>query len=376
MLQQARPTPADNLPTTIAGQNAGRRVSCSPQALPVFNQLVGLANRGNYWATLIVKGIKGLTSGRLHMDNIYVKQENNLAYGKGIFYVVLPGVTATLEDRADGTYLLQTLKADLNYSQHQESKKKPGLWRVSKEEDNRPEFQEDGRILNKEYRPVVIGDRAYDDPQAVSRAARKDLVKTENTIRNMVNHSGFDLHHTPGGGGIVGLKKAKDALAASKDQAMLESATLLANTMYRARNIQGVLWFSDWGGSAVLTRALQVLQGQNINLDKHSVFLNRPTSSSSEALKMAKDLKMTPLGKGKAAGMRPAEIAGNHLHSGITAGGALKGGLFGLSTASAAFGLTGAGLTAAGVVGLGGAMYYVGTTVQTGAQKFKGKEYK
>jgi len=376
MLQQARPTPNDNLPTTIAGQNAGRRVSCSPQALPVFNQLVGLANRGNYWATLIVKGIKGLTSGRLHMDNIYVKQENNLAYGKGIFYVVLPGVTATLEDRADGTYLLQTLKADLNYAQHQESKRKPGLWRVPKEENSRPRFQEDGRILNEKYRPVVIGDRAYDDPHQVSQAARDDIVTINTTIKDMVQISGFDLHHTPGGGGIVGLKKAKDALVTSKDRDMLESATLLANTMYNARHTQGVLWFSDWGGSAVLTRALQVLQGKNIKLDKHSVFLNRPTSSSSEALKIAKGLKMTLAGTGKTTGLRPSEIAGNHLHSDITAKGAMNGGLFGLSTASAAFGFMGAGLTAAGAVGLGGAMFYVGRTVQTGAKKFKGKKYK
>jgi hypothetical protein len=42
------------------------------------------------------------------MDNIYVQQETNLAYGRGLFYVILPGVRATLEDCADGTFTLQT----------------------------------------------------------------------------------------------------------------------------------------------------------------------------------------------------------------------------------------------------------------------------
>ncbi|WP_341938816.1 hypothetical protein [Marinimicrobium sp. C2-29] len=375
MLQQNRLDSMDRKPATIAGQSAGKRVSCSPQALPVFNQLVALSN-GNYWAGLVVKGIRGLASGRLHMDNIYVEKETNLAYGKGLFYVVLPGVTATLEDRTDGTYLLQTLKADMNYLQHQENKQKPGLWRVLEDAEERPIFQKDGRILNEKYRPVVIGDRANNDPHQVAQAARDDLTTINTTIKDMVRNSGFDLHHTPGDGGIVGLKKAKDALATSKDQALVESATLLANTMHRSRDVQGVLWFADWGGSAVLTRALQVLKGQNIKLDKHSVFLNRPTSSSSEALKMAADLKMTLAEKGKIAGLRPSEITGNHLRSDVSAQGALKTGLFGLSTASAAFGVLGLGPTAAGIVGLGGAMYYVSTTVQSGAQKLKGKKYK
>ncbi|MBC6905519.1 hypothetical protein DWB84_08630 [Saccharophagus sp. K07] len=99
MLQANRLHVTEGQLTTIAGETAGRKVRCSPQALPVYNSLVGLARNGNYWARLIVQGIRGLTSGRLHMDNIYVKQETNIAYGRGLFYVVLPGVRATLEDR-------------------------------------------------------------------------------------------------------------------------------------------------------------------------------------------------------------------------------------------------------------------------------------
>jgi hypothetical protein len=381
MLDASRLRPTEGKLATIAGQSGGKQVYCSPQALPVFNQLVALANKGNYWAGLIVRGIKGLTSGRLHMDNVYVQKESKLAYGRGLFYVVLPGVTATLEDREDGTYELKSLKADMNYLQLQKDKQKPGLWRVYEQKDKRPTFQQDGRILKREYRPVVIGDRAVDDPHQVALATRDDLVTINTTIKDMVRNSGFDLHHTPGDGGIVGLKKAKAALADAKGKALVESATLLANTMYSARNVQGVLWFADWGGSAVLTRALQILKGQNLKLEKHSVFLNRPTSSSSQALKLVEDLEMTVAGTGKNTGLRPGEIAGNHLFTDVTAKGLGKTGLWGVTGIGAAhsLGLLGgaaAGPTLAGMAGLVGAMYFVSSTIRSGAKNLKGKKYK
>lgn len=140
MLQANRLKVTEGQLTTIAGKSAGRKVLCSPQALPVFDSLVGLANGGNYWARLIVQGIRGLTSGKLHMDNVYVQQESNIAYGRGLFYLVLPGVRATLEDRADGTFTLQTLQADLAYMQGQGEHAKPGLWRVGGDRDDQPRF--------------------------------------------------------------------------------------------------------------------------------------------------------------------------------------------------------------------------------------------
>lgn len=381
MLDASRLRPTEGKLTTIAGQSSGKQVYCSPQALPVFNQLVGLANQGNYWAGLIVRGIKGLTSGRLHMDNVYVQKENRLAYGRGLFYVVLPGVTATLEDREDGTYALQSLKADMNYLQHQKDKQTPGLWRVYKQKDKRPTFQQDGRIQNEKYRPVVIGDRALDDPHQVALAAREDLVTINTTIKDMVHNSGFDLHHTPGDGGIVGLKKANAALVGAKGKALVESATLLANTMYSARNLQGVLWFADWGGSAVLTRALQILKGQNLLLEKHSVFLNRPTSNSSEVLKLAKELKIAVAGTGKNTGLRPGEIVGNHLIRDLTAKEIRKTGAWSATGIGAAHSLgflggAAAGPTLVGIAGLVGAMYFVSSTIRSGAKNLKGKKYK
>ena len=85
MLQASRLKITEGMPITIAGRSAGKSVRCSREALSTYNDLVGLANKGNYWAGLVVRGIKGLTSGRLHMGNVYVQREENVAYGRGVF---------------------------------------------------------------------------------------------------------------------------------------------------------------------------------------------------------------------------------------------------------------------------------------------------
>jgi hypothetical protein len=362
MLQASRYKVTEGQLTTIAGKSAGRKVRCSPQALPVFDSLVSLANDGNYWARTIVQGIRGLTSGRLHMDNIYVKQEMNIAYGRGLFYVVLPGVRATLEDCADGTFTLQTLQADLEYLQGQREKA--------------PKFVEDGSVLKKEFRPVVIADRASAPPEDIAQFVRSDLAKTDQTVKQIVEHSGFDLHYTPGKSGVVGLKSAKKALGTDQDKEIVESATLLANSMYRASKTPGVIWFSDWGGSAILTRALQILSNQKpMQFEKHRIVLNRPTTSSSLTTKLAKELDIELVEK--RTGLTPKEIVGNHLHTDISWNGTVKkAAVFGVSSAGAAFSITGVDATAAGIVGFAGAMYYVGTTMVSGAKALTPKKYK
>jgi hypothetical protein len=377
MLQASRLKVTEGQLATIAGKSAGRKVRCSPQALPVYDSLVGLATSGNYWARLIVQGIRGLTSGRLHMDNVYVKQETSIAYGRGLFYLVLPGIRATLEDCADGTFTLQTLQADLSYLQGQKDQSKPGLWRVRSRGDSlTAELQADGTIERKESRPVVIADRATDTPETVALRAHRDLEKTDNTLRMTVAHSGFDLHHTPGPS-IIGLKSARKALSTELDKEIIESAILLANTMYRASSVPGVTWFADWGGSAVLTRAMQILSQEKLAVfDRHRIILNRPTSNSSQAEKLAKTLNMGFIEK--RTGITPREIVGNHLHTDLSWKGAGKTGVLGLSAASAVFGVIdpGAGMIAAQVVGLAGAMYFVGSTVASGTKALSPKKYK
>ncbi|MFL0797662.1 MAG: hypothetical protein K6L73_09250 [Cellvibrionaceae bacterium] len=376
MLQASRLKATEGQLTTIAGESAGRRVLCSNSSLSKFNELVALANKGNYWAGLVVKGIKGLTSGYLNMDNVYIQKEKNLISGEGVFYVVLPGVTATIESRQDSSFVLTDIKADANYIQMQKDKARPGLWKINKNLDQDAKLHKNCEIWREKNRPVVISDRSPDDPVDIARKMVDDLTSLDTTIDRMVKSSGFDLHHTPGDGGIVGLKPIRKAFGKQKD--INESALLLANTMYRARNIEGVLWFSDWGGSAILTRALDILQSENKSSFKnHAVFLNRPTTNSTRALALAERLELSLAGKeGTRTGLRPSELRGNHINADVTWQSAGKAGLFGLSASGAYFGVVGASLGVAQIVGLGGALAGVVKIIKDGKKNFSGKKYR
>jgi len=366
-------------PTQIGPSN-GKRVLCSQQALPIFNNLLSLAKSGNYWAGLVVRGIQGLNSGRLSRDNIFVEQKTSLAYGKGAFHIVLPGVTASLEELPDGAYILQRIKTDGNYEAMQKDSVRPGLWRTSVEKEAKPEFQVNGQILNKEYRPVVIADRVTGDAFKTAGALRESIAKTKGMINNLAKIQGFDMHYTPGDSDIVGLKPAHKALSTNNEKEITQSAILLANTMYQARNIEGVLWYSDWGGSAVLTRAMEILHHEkSISLENHMIFMNRPTSKANYAIELAGKLGITPDAKGKNVWGHPKELKGNILVSlgadKETGGSLLKTTAFGVGTVSAGYAVATASLTAPGVVGIAGAMFFVGSAVKLGMKSLSGKKY-
>ena len=368
----------------IAGSQAGKHVKCSNQALPIYNDLVSLAESGNYWALMIVRGIRGLTSGRLSMDNVYIDEDKSIASGPGVFYLVLPGVTATLEQLADGSYSLRGLKADMNYVQLQKSQQRPGLWRVGTvargTDIEHPELVRSGDILKKENRAVVISDPS---PKVANEAlaARVDLVKVNSTTAGIVNNSGFDQHHTPGDGKLFGLKSVKDLIISSESRDITESSILLANTMYKARNINGVLWFAHWGGSAVLTRALQILKAEKaVSLDKHFIYLSRPTSNSALALELASELNMTHAEGGKDSGYTIREFRGNHFSSRLNKVEVSETLSFGLATTGATTGIAGLfGLGIHPVAGAAvttlGAMYFVKKTISKAGEKLSGKKY-
>jgi len=378
MLQASRLQPKlGTTDTSIAGRTSGKRILCSQQALPIYNDLVKLAKNGNHWAGLIVRGIEGLTSGRLDKGNIYIDKRKSLAYGKDSFYVVLPGVTATLDDHPNGSYILQHIKVDGNYQKLQNNSQKPGLWRVHSETDQAPTFQSDSKILKKDIRPVVISDMVNDDIGTVAVGIRKGLTQKDPTLTTLVNQTGFDMHFTPGDSLIVGLKKAQSALATSKEREITQSAILLANTMYKARQQQGVIWYSDWGGSAILTRAMQILhEEKDISLEHHGIFLNRPTTRPKEAIDIADKLGIVPHGKGKDAGGKLKEFIGHIDITDVSASGLWESTKFATGAVGAA--ATFAGLAGAipAAAGAAGAMFFVGTTIKAASKKLTGMNYK
>jgi len=361
----------------ITGNNSGKKILCSPQVLPIYNDLVKLSKSGNYWATLIVKAIIGLSAGRLSSTNVYIKQGRSMAFGTGdSFYLVLPGVTATLDQHPNGGYILQHLNVDKNYELLQEQASKPGLWKVSDKINDVPTFQSDGKIHNTDIRAVAISDMSSSPfLLRIIPEVRKSLLANKAT-EGSVKHYGFDLHHTPGEKGIRGLVNQRKALNTSQDREIVQSAILLANTMYQARNQKGVIWFSDYGGSAILTRALQILKNTNgvDKLEHHSVFMNHPTSKAKEAIAACEAIGLKDFDK-KSGMYNPKELIGHFSMSDKPLkklGAATVGGL---TTAGVAFGFMGASLTVAGLVGVAGGLFTVSKTIISGAKNTKLQKY-
>lgn len=285
------PARADKL---IAGRRAGKRVTITPQVEPIWNELVKLANRGNYWAQITVNSIKQLAAGRLSQSNIFVKPGSVHRGGTEEFVVILPGCRVTAEKLPNDCYKLLHFQADLTYGELIDGAQAPGLYQVTFQEgDWSAEHRGDGKIETRTKRVVAVSDSGYSFPEGAARAAGRSL-SADGVVSGVAGGSrtikspqagGFDLHFTPSGepiGGFVNYKKAVNPLS---DERLYESALLLARSMYMARNINDVRWISEFGGSGVLTQALRILADRKVKLNNHTAFLFRPTTSPHEALK-------------------------------------------------------------------------------------------
>jgi len=280
----------------IAGQHAGKPVRITPNAKPVYDQLVKLARDGNnYWAEITVKAINELAAGRLHQSNIFVKPGAVHRDGTEEFVMILPGCKVTCQKLdADGFKILY-FEPDIKYGQAIESGKAPGLYTARKTGSDKwiTKPNENGYIAPDKHRMVAISDAGYEDPnQAATLAALRIAEAPFTGGSSMVNDDGFDLHFTPGEKRLGGLRNYRNAIRVNQYTELNESALLLARTMYQARDINGVRWISEDGGSGVLTQAMTILAAQGAQLPNHKVFLFNPTTSPNAAIKAAHSLQM------------------------------------------------------------------------------------
>lgn len=299
--------------TTLAGNAAGKRVLCrNAEVLNTYNKVAELARSGNHWARISINGIQGLSSSRLGKTNVFVKQTNTLDNGRGEFYMILPGIRATFEDLADGTIELVKLEYDWNYADLQKSHEKPALYKVS---DNGESvvLKPDCLITPKEGRPVVVCDTTRERPESVALHIKELVNEHSSPTKLHVKAHGFDLHYTPGEKGITGLRAVKSLLELD-DVRLAESATMLANAMHQARSTNGIIWMSSFGGSAILTKAMETLSKHgNVNLERHAIYLHHPTSNSKKIYELAKNLNISI--SEKKTGLTFREIRGNHIPS-------------------------------------------------------------
>lgn len=286
------PVSADKL---IAGRHFGKRITITPQAEPIWNELVNLANRGNYWAQMSVNGVKQLAAGRLSQKNIFVKPGCTHRGGTEEFVIILPGCRVTAEKLPDDSYKLLHFQADLSYGELIEKGQAPGLYDATFNEGRWIARQrKNGEPDKRPQRVVAVGDSAYSRPGDAVKSVADSLSGSgpianvsggARSIKSSAPGGGFDLHFTPGNKPIGGVIRYRSAINPLGDERLHESALLLARSMYMAKDVQDVRWISEFGGSGVLTQALQILAERDVKLNGHTAFLYRPSTSPHEALK-------------------------------------------------------------------------------------------
>ncbi|QIL91584.1 hypothetical protein GNX18_18695 [Microbulbifer sp. SH-1] len=274
----------------IAGTHSGKPVTITPQAEPIYHELVKLARRGNHWAQITVNAINQLASGRLHQNNIFIKPSAMNRGGTEEFVMILPGCKVTAEKLERDGFRILHFEADLNYGELIDREEKPSLYAATKRDQgwtvSTPKRK--AQVENKEDRVVSICDSGYKNPRTAAQTASNRITSSPISGGGItIDRHGFDLHYTPGERKLGGLRNYKNAIRPLKNEKLHESAILLAKTMYDARNIKGVRWISEFGGSGILTQAMRILSDQKVQLKEHYVFLVNPTTSPNEAYKAA-----------------------------------------------------------------------------------------
>lgn len=178
----------------------------------------------------------------------------------------------------------------MNYGELIDQGDKPGLYSANMKGQqwvvSNPRSK--GRITNQNDRAVSICDSGYNKPRDAADSSAPRVVSSPISGGGITIEShGFDLHYTPGEKRLGGLRNYKNAIKPLHNLKLNESALLLAKTMYDARDIKGVRWISELGGSAVLTQAMKILADQKVQFKEHYVFLVNPTTSPNLAYKAA-----------------------------------------------------------------------------------------
>ncbi len=278
---------------TITGNFGGKRVQIVPAYEKTYDLLNKAAQSGNHWARLAVSGLRALSSGRLGKDNIYVRPNRsaNLETGAEQFFVILPGIKATVDAQSNGTFKIVYLAFDTGYFEQSSQNTMTGLYRAVKR-DNKwgVDFVENGELPSEPIKQRFVG---------ITDRQHSDAIDAAETIAPRVSKApggggpffdSFDLHFTPGDKKIGGLKNYNKAAKPLSNESIHGSAIMLANTMYKSKDVKGVSWVAEFGGSAVLTQAMKILADRKVKLDGHTAYLYRPSTNVNQAVKHAHEL--------------------------------------------------------------------------------------
>lgn len=282
---------------TIAGLRAGIRVTVKYDLFPLYNAMKAKALAGNHWARICVSELESLSSGHIK-KNVYL-QGNGRQEEFGEYSIILPGCRASFRKNNTGAFYIYGLQVDENFTELQTARKKPGLFRVTKEARGwKPELITHGKITERKNNVVTITDQ-IDEIDKAAVLAPQAMIESGQVSASALKSNGFDLHFTPGEKRIGGLTNLKQAYKAETDFSLHESAILLADTMAAARNIKDVTWVSERGGSGVLTQAMRILKERGINFSNagHKAFFSNIQTNLGNAECLARDIGLSFDGK-------------------------------------------------------------------------------
>ena len=252
----------------LSAKDAGKRVVFAPSEHDNAVLLDKAAKAGYYYPLMALKHLHALSTGLAGKNNVFIPNINDFKTNSLQQVVVfVPGIAATVERRPNDTLVVTRLALSDEYeSIARGSKQKPGVYSIRK--DPRlgviAEYRNNGRILSKDDRKVVIADPRYPSPSKAAAEASKrldSLFSSDDALK-----CDFDLFYSPLGNELKGMRNYNPAQA----NKTFGFAGLLADAMEQANNKKGVVWASERAGSVVFTQALMTLaqkkvpfQGQN-----------------------------------------------------------------------------------------------------------------
>lgn len=275
---------------TIAGLNAGIRVTIKSDLYPLFQSMQSAARQGSHWARICVEHLESLSSGHIK-TGVYVQgNANQEEFGE--YTIILPGCKASFRKNNTGAFYIYSLEADANYTELQRGEERPGLYNVKKKDDKwDAELATNGRIQERKNNVVTISDQLESVSDAAKLAPGAIADSGQASVSALASN-GFDLHFTPGGHRIGGLRNLKQAYTAETDAGLHESALLLAGTMESSLKIKDVTWVSERGGSGVLTQAMRILKDRGVNFKDsgHKAFFSKLQTNLGSAEQLARDI--------------------------------------------------------------------------------------
>lgn len=282
--------------TIVAGKTAGKGVYATEEASGTIKLLKVASQKGDYDSTLILRGLESLTSGT-QKDNVFISpaQFKRNPSNKDLT-LIFRGVTVKARELDTSIVVYdfdvseEALKA---YKNLQKNSSAPGLYSV-KEVSNQIKITP---ISSGVIKPLVdaqtkvsITDGGHRFTDSAGKSAMNLLFSEPGS--EPLRKKGFIMHFTPGGKSFGGLRQLSESLFPSDTQRREGSALMLAQTMSKSKDIDGIYWSSEYGGSAVLTRSLEHCAKQNLDLSKHNIYLYYPTTSPVAALESAKKVNI------------------------------------------------------------------------------------